>query len=232
MSTVTNGASQIPTPRVFGGVRVPTMRYPLGVVEIAYSSEPDVGKRSELARADGFDHIDVLLGTDPTNLVLPIGCPTAFPKPVPTWCATPAPPDGDGAWDRTVRWWRAAPQALCEPWARASVHSVEQVRALGAEVPGLRFLIDTGHVTDWGGDVLELLPFAGHVQLRDARPGATQVPPGEGDVDFGAIVRRLDDLDYQGSLSVEYFDLPEHGWGCDDPAAAAVALQDLVRTLG
>ena len=98
-----------------------------------------------------------------------------------------------------MRWWRAAPQALCEPWAGASVHSIEQVRALGDEVPGLRFLIDTGHVTDWGGDVLELLPFAGHVQLRDARPGAAQVPPGEGDVDFAAILRRLDELDYQGS---------------------------------
>jgi len=202
------------------------------VVDIAYASEPDVARRAELARADGFDHIDVMLGVDPASLVLPVGCPTAFPKPAPTWCATPAPPDGVGAWDRTVRWWRAAPQALCEPWAGASVHSLEQVRALRDEVPGLGFLIDTGHVTGWGGDVLELLPYARHVQLRDARPGEAQVPPGEGDVDFAAILRRLDDLDYRGLLSVEYFDLPQYGWGCDAAATYAAAMRKLVTTLG
>ena len=208
------------------------MQFRLGVVEIAYASEPNVGRRSELARADGFDHIDVMLGVDPALLALPVGCPTAFPKPVDTWCATPAPPDGDGAWDRTVRWWRAAPRALCEPWGGASVSSIERVRALAAEVPGLRFLIDTGHVTGWGGDVLELLPFAGHVQLRDARPGAAQVAPGDGDVDFAAVLRRLDELDYRGALSVEYFDLPDHGWGCDDPVAYANALREIVTMLG
>jgi sugar phosphate isomerase/epimerase len=208
------------------------MRFPLGVVEIAYASEPDVGKRSERARADGFDHIDVMLGVDAAELVLPIGCPIAFPKPAPTWCATPDPPESAGAWERTVRWWRAAPQALCEPWGAASVSSLEGVRALRAEVPGLRFLIDTGHVTGWGGDVLELLPYAGHVQLRDARLGEVQVAPGEGEVDFAAILRRLEELDYRGALSVEYFDLPEHGWSCEAPAAYAKELRELVTTLG
>ncbi len=34
----------------------------------------------------------------------------------------------DGAWDRAVRWWRAAPRALLEPWAGAVVNSIEAVR--------------------------------------------------------------------------------------------------------
>ncbi len=207
------------------------VRYPVGVVDIAYVTEPDVARRAELAKADGFAHIDVMLGVASASLVLPVGCPTAFPKPAPTWCATPAPPAGDDAWARTVRWWRAAPGALCEPWAGASVHSIETVRALAEEVPGLRFLIDTGHVTAWGGDVLELLPYADHVQLRDARPGVAQVAPGDGDVDFAAIVARLDELGYEGLLSVEYFDLPEHGWGCDDPRACADELRARITTL-
>ena len=42
----------------------------------------------------------------------------------------------------------------------------------------------------------------------------------------------LDELDYRGALSVEYFDLPEHGWGCDDPAAYASALREIVTMLG
>jgi len=207
------------------------MAFPIGVADLAYATEPDVARRAELAAADGFDHIDVLLESVVDGLALPIGCPIAFPKPVATWCSTPAPPAGADAWDRTVRWWRAAPGALCEPWAGASVHSIDEVLALTEAVPGVRFLIDTGHVTAWGGDILELLPFAGHVQVRDARVGAAQVAPGEGDVDFAAVLRRLDDLGYSGCISVEYFDLPEHGWPCADPRADAIALKDLLRAI-
>jgi sugar phosphate isomerase/epimerase len=198
--------------------------FPVGVVDLAYATEPDVARRAELARADGFAHIDVALDVDAGRLALPVGCPIAFPRPVDAWCSTPAPPAGDGAWERTVRWWQAAPRALCEPWAGGSVHSIEDVRALVAAVPGVRFLVDTGHVTAWGGDVLELLPFAGHVQLRDARPGHAQVPPGEGDVNFATVLRRLEELGYAGKLSVEYFDLPQLGWPCDAAREHATAL--------
>lgn len=204
----------------------------VGVADLAYASEPDVVRRSELARADGFAHIDVMLDVDPAGLVLPVGCPIAFPRPQPRWCSTPAPMAGDGAWERTVRWWQAAPQALCEPWAGGSVRSLELVRALIDHVPQVRFLIDTGHVEAWGGDVLELLPYAAHVQLRDARRGEAQVPPGEGDVDFAAVLDGLDALDYRGAISVEYFDLPELGWPCADPRHAARALLELVTALG
>jgi sugar phosphate isomerase/epimerase len=206
--------------------------FPIGVVDLAYATEPDVYRRAELARADGFAHVDVALAPDNDALALPVGCPIAFPRPVATWCSTPAPPAGEGAWARTVRWWQAAPQALCEPWGGGAVGSLDDVRALRDAVPGVRFLVDTGHVTGWGGDVLELLPYAAHVQLRDARPGEAQVPPGEGDVDFGAVVHRLEDLHYGGVVSVEYFDLPELGWPCADPRGHAVRLRELLAGLG
>jgi sugar phosphate isomerase/epimerase len=202
--------------------------FPVGVVDLAYGAEPDIARRATLARDDGFAHIDVALEADASVLTLPVGCPTAFPRPAPTWCSTPAPPAGDGAWDRTVRWWRAAPQALCEPWAGGSVSSIDHVRALTDAVPGVRFLIDTGHVTAWGGDIHELLPFAAHIQLRDARPGEAQVAPGEGDVDFTAVLRRLEAIKYEGLLSIEYFDLPEYGWPCADARACATALLEHV----
>jgi sugar phosphate isomerase/epimerase len=102
-----------------------------------------------------------------------------------------------------------------------------------AEVPGLRLLVDTGHVADWGGDPLELLPYADHVQLRQGRPGAAQVHPEDpsGTVDFGAVVRRLGEIDYGGRLSVEYFDLPEFGWPLADPRAWARDLAAHARPL-
>jgi sugar phosphate isomerase/epimerase len=213
--------------------------FAVGAVDVVYWSEPDVARRAELAAADGFDHIDVncdVVDDPAVSLALPVGCPTGFPKPHPRWCATPAPARGDdpdAAWQRTVRWWRAAPGALLEPWAGASVHSLETYLALCEEVPGVQLLVDTGHVADWGGDVLEMLPYARHVQLRQGAPGRTQlhVDDAAGVVDFAAVLARLVALDYRGVLSVEYFDLPEYGWPLDDPRGWAVDLLRAIRAL-
>lgn len=209
-------------------------RYRLGVVDVVFWSEP-VDRRAEHAAELGFEHIDVLVDVDPSTLPIPVGCPTSYPKPIPGWCSTPAPARdaGPGMWDRAVRWWQRSPGALLEPWAGAVVHSLETAKAMMAEVPGLRLLVDTGHVADWGGDPVELLEYAGHVQLRQGAPGSTQmhVDDARGVVDFAAVLGRLDDLDYQGCLSVEYFDIPEQGWGLDDPVAWAVDLQREVRAL-
>lgn len=213
------------------------IRWPLGVVDVVYAAEPDVVRRSELAAADGFAHIDVAVeaavDVAPSTLALPVGCPTAFPKPRPGWCATPAPMRGDGMWERCVRWFRAAPGALLEPWAGAVVHSADTARAMMGEVPGLRLLLDTGHVADWGGDPLELLEWADHVQLRQGAPARFQLhvdDPG-GVVDFAAVLGRLDALGYAGRLSVEYFDLPERGWALADPRGWACDLAARVRAL-
>ena len=194
-------------------------RWPLGVVDVVYTRRGNVVERARAARADGYAHIDPLLGSDEAALGLPIGCPTAFPKPQPGWCATPAPSAADGMWERAVRWWQAAPGALLEPWAGAVVNSADAVRAFRLEVPGVRLLVDTGHVADWGGDPCELLELADHVQLRQGMRGSTQlhVDDPRGAVDFRAVLERLDALDYRGVLSVEYFDLPENGWPLDDP---------------
>jgi sugar phosphate isomerase/epimerase len=206
--------------------------FPLGVVDLAFRPDPPEASAERAAKL-GFDHIDVVVEVDPATLALPVGCPTAFPKPQPGWCSTPAPRDGPDMWDRTVRWFRAAPGAILEPWAGATVCSAETIRAMQAEVPGLRLLVDTGHVADWGGDPIELLAYADHVQLRQGRPGSTQlhVDDPTGTVDFAAVLARLEALDYRGRLSVEYFDLPEYGWPLDEPLAWELALAEHVRAL-
>jgi sugar phosphate isomerase/epimerase len=208
------------------------VRYSLGVVDVVYWPRTPQ-ECAELAAADGFEHIDVLVDVDPSTLALPVGCPTAFPRPQPGWCSTPAPPDRPGEWDRTVARYRAAPGALLEPWAGAVVGSNEQCLAILDEVPGLRLLVDTGHVADWGGDPLALLEHAGHVQLRQGCPGSTQVHVDDprGVVDFAAVIDRLDDVGYEGRLSVEYFDLPEQHWPLEDPRAWALDLAAKLRPL-
>jgi sugar phosphate isomerase/epimerase len=203
------------------------MHYRLGVVDVTFWGEPE-DQRDRHAAALGFEHIDVLVGVDPESLVLPIGCPTSYPKPQPGWCSTPAPVGGADMWDAAVRWWRRSPGALMEPHARAVVNSIETVREMQTAVPGLRLLVDTGHVADWGGDPLELLEHAGHVQLRQGCPGSAQlhVDDPRGVVDFAAVLSRLERLDYRGCLSVEYFDLPDRDWPLDDPVAWAVDLRE------
>ena len=208
------------------------MRYPLGVVDLAFRPAAPADSARQAQRL-GFEHIDVVTDVDPASLCLPVGCPTAFPKPQPGWCSTPAPRDGPGMWERTVRWFRAAPGALLEPWAGATVCSADTIRAMQAEVPGLRLLLDTGHVADWGGDPLELLEHADHLQLRQGRRGTTQlhVDDPTGVVDFAAVLGRLDQLGYRGRLSIEYFDLPEYGWPLEDPLSFARDLAARVRSL-
>jgi ribosomal protein S12 methylthiotransferase accessory factor len=116
-----------------------------------------------------------------------------------------------------------------EPWPGSIVDSVERVRAMLAEVPGLTLLVDTGHVACWGEDPVELLTWAGHVQLRQASKGVPQAL--EGDVDFRRVIQRLEQIGYSGRLSVEYFDLPEMGWTLEDPESYAVELAREIRPL-
>jgi sugar phosphate isomerase/epimerase len=207
-------------------------RYPLGVVAVAFAPLP-VAEASVQARNLGFDFIDPPSGTDPSTLALPVGCPMSDPYPVPGWGYAPAPRDGPGRWEQTVERFRAASGCLLEPWAGACVNSLESMRAIAEEVPGLRFLVDTGHVADWGGDPVELLELAGHVQLRQGRPGQCQVHVDDqaGTVDFAAVIRRLDAIGYPGTLSVEYFSLPDLGYPLDDPVGWSIDLATHVRPL-
>jgi sugar phosphate isomerase/epimerase len=132
-------------------------------------------------------------------------------------------------WDRAVKAYRRTPGVRMEPWPGSIVDSVERVRAMLSEVPGLMLLVDTGHVACWGEDPVELLTWAGHVQLRQASKGVPQAL--EGDVDFPRVIQRLEQIGYAGLLSVEYFDLPEMGWTLEDPESYAVELAREIRPL-
>ena len=207
-------------------------RYSLGVVAVTFAPVP-AAEASQQARDVGFDFIDPSVDVDPATLALPVGCPVSDPMPVAGWGYCPAPRDGPGRWEATVERFRAAPGCLLEPWAAATVNSLDKMRAIAEEVPGLRFLVDTGHVAAWGGDAVELLEYADHVQFRQGKPGQSQIhiDDPEGTVDFAAVIRRLDEIGYQGKVAVEYFNLAELGYPLDDPVGWAVDLAAHVRPL-
>jgi Xylose isomerase-like TIM barrel len=202
-------------------------RYPLGIVFIAFGAGTPIPEAAARARDLGFDHIDIPVGFS-GDLPLPVGDRVAFPWPQPG-CSCPALPPGPDARERMLRAFRAVPTALLEPWAGSALAGTDAVLAFLDEVPGLRLLVDTGHVTCWGGDPCDLLPYAGHVQLRQARRGVNQAR--HGDVDFARLFDRLDELAYPGLLSIEYFDLPDRGAPLDDPLGHAVALAEELRPL-
>ena len=208
------------------------LQYPLGIVAATFGIEADQVVASRKALELGFEHIDVTPSVDEAELALPIGYRVTYPDPV-AGAISPPPFTGEKSWDETVAAYHAVPGSLCEPLARGVVNSLETVQAMAEAIPGLEFCIDTGHVADWGGDPLELLPYATNVQLRQGRPGQTQVHIDDpsGVVDFGAVLRRLDELDYRGILSVEYYDVPDWGWPLDDPLGWAMDLTAYVRSL-
>lgn len=124
---------------------------------------------------------------------------------------------------------RNAPGARIEPWGGSIINSVEKIKAFLAETPETPLLLDTGHVACWGEDPGELVGYAGHIQLRQARRGVNQAL--EGDVDFKDFIKRLRAAGYEGALSIEYFDLPEMGLPLEDPLGYALALAAEVRPL-
>ena len=189
----------------------------IGIVHAAFRPVP-LPDASARARALGFTHIDIAVDAVGQPSALPIGevCSPREVRPGCTWLA-PTLRD-ETSFDFAVRRLREHPGARVEVGPQSVAGSVAMARALVEAVPGLRLCVDTGHVTTWGEDPIDLLDLAGHVQLRQAAPGLPQlhVDDPRGTVDFRAVLRRLDALGYDGLVSVEYFDLPELGWPLDD----------------
>lgn len=85
--------------------------------------------------------------------------------------------------------------------------STEMARAIIADVAFdcLRLQFDVYHMSMMGNDVLSELTrnvdLISHVQIADV-PGRHE--PGSGTVDFAAVFRHLDTLDYQGWVGLEY----------------------------
>ncbi len=106
------------------------------------------------------------------------------------------------------------------------IHNYQEGLAFIREVnhPGLGLLLDTYHVnieeSSWTEPFLRVMQ-AGrlfHVHLGDNN----RLPPGDGLIDFSAIVKTLQDSNYQGYLSAELFPKP-------DPDTAGKRTLDYMR---
>jgi sugar phosphate isomerase/epimerase len=215
------------------------VQFRVGVVAVAFGDTP-VEEVASRAGALGFDHIDCSdlalerLGADGVAaLAVPVG-DLLSGADVRSGCTAMALIErrGQDRFDEAIEVFGRHPGARLEPIPHSMADSVAAAERIVAAVPGLRLTVDTGHVATWGEDPVRLLHLADHVQLRQAAKGRPQLHPDDGgDVDFGAVLRELERLDYRGLLSVEYFDLPSYGWPLDDPVGYSVALASHVRGL-
>lgn len=95
-----------------------------------------------------------------------------------------------------------------EPHMGSITHTPElAVRLIDEFAPQAKLTVDYSHF------ILQyipeerchvMLPHAGHIHVRPARPGKLQVRHVEGTIDFPDMIRRLKELNYQAALSVEY----------------------------
>ncbi|MGH9074759.1 MAG: sugar phosphate isomerase/epimerase family protein [Acidimicrobiales bacterium] len=206
--------------------------YGLGIVSVAFGLGCPLPEAARRARALGFDHLDIAVdrlpgGAEP-QLAVPVGDRNGAVPETGVTCRLPP----GGTWDECVALLRRQPGLRVEPGPRSVLDTAAAVRAMCEEVPGLRITLDTGWAAFCGYDPLEVADLAGHVQLRQARPGRPQVHPDEdGDVVFPAVIEGLAARGYAGLFSVEYFDLPELRLPLADPVGHCLALADRVRPL-
>jgi sugar phosphate isomerase/epimerase len=126
----------------------------------------------------------------------------------------------------------AGVQLTIEPHVHSFTESPAIVLDLLGQVPGLKLTLDYGHFVclGWRQDEIDVLaPFAAHVHLRQARPGALQAKVHEGTINFEALLATLRDAGFDGALALEYVNQDYMNTLYDDVLTETIALRDKVR---
>jgi len=155
-----------------------------------------------------------------------------------TWAEDP-----DAAWEVCVEElaWRVETGAALGVQVRIEAHAgsiaptPELVTRLCNDVPGLRLTLDVSHFeaqSVTADRTLTLVPLAGHLHVRAAKPGAIQVRWRDNETNFAALVETVVAHGYPGVFCVEYVPMPK--WRCDevDVVTEARAMHGALLELG
>jgi sugar phosphate isomerase/epimerase len=122
-----------------------------------------------------------------------------------------------------------------EPHVGGLLGSPAETLALLDQANGVKLALDYAHFACMGFPqeaIDPLAPFAGHVHLRQARPGALQAKWGEGTLDFAKMVGVLRQVGYDGWLAVEYVHQTYMNTLFDDVLTETIRMRDAMRALG
>lgn len=98
-----------------------------------------------------------------------------------------------------------------EPHRGSIIDTPEAAVQLVRDVPGLTFTLDFLHFVAYGipqERVMPLLDYAGHLHARQARDGWPKCPVELGTIDYGAIIGRLRELEWSGTITLEFWNGP------------------------
>ena len=98
-------------------------------------------------------------------------------------------------------------QISFEPHMGSVADTPELALKIVERAPGVKLAVDYSHyVLQYIAveRIQTLLPHAGHVHIRPARPGKLQTRWAENQIDFVDMLKRLETLNYQGCTSIEF----------------------------
>jgi sugar phosphate isomerase/epimerase len=119
-----------------------------------------------------------------------------------------------------------------EPHVHSYLESPDLVHELLDRVPGLTLILDYAHFICLGhaqSSIDSLLPYAGHVHLRQAKPGYLQTDLESGIINFQAIFGKLREREYDGYLSIEYVHQAYMNTLHEDVLSETIKMRDLVK---
>ncbi len=119
-----------------------------------------------------------------------------------------------------------------EPHRQSVLESPEETLRFMEKNSDLKICVDYAHCVSIGhkeDDLHALLPYAGHVHLRQGSNGMIQQRWDEGEIDFPGLMQRLHDTGYEGYATLEYEH--EEFWDMDkcDVMAETIKMRDAVR---
>jgi sugar phosphate isomerase/epimerase len=120
-----------------------------------------------------------------------------------------------------------------EPHVKSSFESPKMATWLAQQVPGSRIALDYSHYICQGytqPEIDPLIPYTGHVHLRQAKSGLLQTKLEEGTINFDLILDELQNNDYSGYWCVEYVHQDYIGADNVDVLTETVKMRDFLMT--
>lgn len=128
---------------------------------------------------------------------------------------------------------QAAGVDVCvEPHVHSYLESPAITADLCGHVPGVKLALDHAHFVVSGyrqNEIDMLVPWIGHVHLRQARPGALQTRMEEGTLNFPALFSTIRDSGFNGYMASEYVHQDYFGTLHEDVVTETIKMRDLFR---
>jgi sugar phosphate isomerase/epimerase len=99
-----------------------------------------------------------------------------------------------------------------EPSRNSLLNTPEKALRMISTIPRLRYTLDFLHFQINSipqQESMSLIPYAGHMHARQAAAGIGKCPFEQGEIDYESIIQRLHELDWSGTIAMEFWNGPD-----------------------